>query len=92
MIYAQWIWKISTPYQNIFTIILWYWKAVFVVISVTTFWVIYDKFVTGIYHKVDDFNFEVIGYPFPNSNIHSSLDYYTFYSQLIKFHRLCNNN
>ena len=50
-----------------------------------------DKFVTGIYHKVDEFNFEVIIYPFPDSNIHSSLGYSTFYSQLIRFHRLCNN-
>ena len=54
--------------------------------------VIDGKFVTGIYHKVDDFNFEVISYPFPDSNIHSSLGYSTFYSQLIRFHRLCNNN
>ena len=53
--------------------------------------VIDDKFVTGIYHKVDEFNFEVISYPFPESNIHSSLGYSTFYSQLIRFHRLCNN-
>ena len=40
---------------------------------------------------MDDFNFEVISYPFPDSNIHSSLGYTTFYSQLIRFHRLCNN-
>ena len=40
---------------------------------------------------MDDFNFEVICHPFPDSNIHSSLDYSTFYSQLIRFHRLCNN-
>ena len=53
--------------------------------------VIDGKFVTGVYHKVDDFNFEVISYPFPDSNIHSSLGYSTFYSQLIRFHRLCNN-
>ena len=46
---------------------------------------------SGIYHKVDDFNFEVISYPFPNSNIYSSLGYSTFYSQLIRFHRLSNN-
>ena len=43
------------------------------------------EFVTGIYHKVDDFNFGVISYPFPDSNIHSSLGYSTFYSQLISF-------
>ena len=40
---------------------------------------------------MDDFNFEVTSYPFPDSNIHSSLGYSTFYSQLIRFHRLCNN-
>ena len=50
------------------------------------------KFVTGIYHKVVDFNFEVINYYiFPQSNIHSMLGYTTFYSQLNRFFRLCNN-
>ena len=53
--------------------------------------VVDGKFVTGIYHKVDDFNFEVINYPVPQSNIHSMLGYTTFYSQLIGFFRLCNN-
>ena len=31
--------------------------------------VVDGKFVTGIYHKMDDFNFEVINNPFPQSNI-----------------------
>ena len=53
--------------------------------------VIDKKFVIGIYHKVDDFNFEVISFPFPESNIHTSLGPKTFYSQLIRFFRLCNN-
>ena len=53
--------------------------------------VIDGKFMTGIYHKVDDFNFDVISFPFPDSNVHSSLGYKTFYSQLIRFYRLCNN-
>ena len=53
--------------------------------------VVDGKFVTGIYHKVDDFNFEVVNYPLPQSNIHSMLGYTTFYSQLICFFRLCNN-
>ena len=53
--------------------------------------VVDNKFVTGIYHKVDDFNFEVISYPFPQSNVHSMLGYSTYYSQLIRFFRLCNN-
>ena len=96
MIYTHWIWKILAPSQKIFTIILWYLKAVHVVISVTRLFylcirVIDDTFVTGIYHKVDDFNFEVTNYPFPDSNIHSSLVYSAFYSQLIRLHRLCNN-
>ena len=52
--------------------------------------VVDGKFVTGIYHKVDDFNFEVINYPVPQSNIHSMLGYTTFYSQLIRFFRPCN--
>ena len=46
--------------------------------------VVDGKLVTGIYHKVDDFNFEVISYPFPDSNVHSMLGYKTFYSQLTK--------
>ena len=53
--------------------------------------VVDEKFETGIYHKVDDFNFEVISFPFPQSNINTMLGYTTFYSQLIRFSRLCNN-
>ena len=49
------------------------------------------KIIIGIYHKVDDFNFEVINFPFPTSNIHSQVGYNTFYSQLVRFFRLCNN-
>ena len=50
-----------------------------------------ERFLMGIYHKVDDFNFEVISFPFPDSNIHSKLGYNSFYSQLVRFFRLCNN-
>ena len=50
-----------------------------------------EKFVVGIYHKVDDFDFEVISFPFPESNIHSKVGFNCFYSQLIRFYRLCNN-
>ena len=49
------------------------------------------KFIVGIYHKVDGFDFEVIIFPFPESNIHSKVGYNCFYSQLIRFFRLCNN-
>ena len=50
-----------------------------------------QTFVIGIYHKVDDFSFEVINFPFPDSNIHSKVGYNAFYSQLVRFYRLCNN-
>ena len=50
-----------------------------------------ERFVVGIYHKVDDFSFEVINFPFPDSNIHSKIAYNAFYSQLVRFYRLCNN-
>ena len=36
---------------------------------------IYDKFVTNIFDKVDDFNFEVFSYPFTDSNVHSAIGY-----------------
>ena len=49
------------------------------------------KFVIGIYHKVDDFDFEVINFPFPSSNVESCIAYKSFYSQLVRFHTLCNN-
>ena len=42
---------------------------------------VYGKFISGIYHKVVDFNFVVINYPFSQSNIHSMLGY-RFYSWL----------
>ena len=50
-----------------------------------------NNFTIGIYHKVDDFSFEVINFPFPESNIHSKIGYNAFYSQLVRFYRLCNN-
>ena len=53
--------------------------------------VVDHKFITGIFHKVGDFNFEVIRYPFPQSNVHLMLGYSTHYYQLICFFRLCNN-
>ena len=46
------------------------------------------KFITDIYHKVDDFNFEVISYSFTQSNVHSMLGYSIYYSQPIRFFKL----
>ena len=53
--------------------------------------IVNGRFVIGIYHKVDDFDFEVISFPFPSSNIHSQVGYTSFYSQLVRYFRLCNN-
>ena len=50
-----------------------------------------NKFIIGIYHKVDDFSFDVISFPFPESNVQSSLGHKCFYSQIIRFYGLCNN-
>ena len=50
-----------------------------------------NKWIIGIYHKVDDFDFDVINFVFPTSNIESATAYNSFYSQLIRFYRLCNN-
>ena len=47
------------------------------------------RFITKIYHKVDLFNFNVISYPFPDSNIPLKIGYNTFLSQLIRFSRIC---
>ena len=46
-------------------------------------------FITSIYHKVDLFNFEVISFPFPESNILTRTGYSTFLSQLIRYSRVC---
>ena len=48
-----------------------------------------DKFEIKIYHKIDDFNFEVVNYPFPDSNISESIGYNTFLSQILRFGRIC---
>ena len=53
--------------------------------------VVDGKCITGICPKVDDFNFEEVNYPVPQSKINSMLDYTTFYSQSIHFFTLCNN-
>ena len=53
--------------------------------------VLNDKFITKIYHKVDLFGFEVISYPFPDSNIPSNIGYSTFLSQLIRYSRVCSS-
>ena len=48
-----------------------------------------DYFDTKIYHKVDDFNFEVVSFPFPTSNISDCITYNSFYSQLVRYMLIC---
>ena len=48
-----------------------------------------DNFNTKIYHKVDDFNFDVISFPFPTSNISDYITYNSFYSQLVRYMCIC---
>ena len=47
------------------------------------------NYVFKIFHKVDLFNFKVISFPFLESNIPQRICYSTFYSQLIRFTRIC---
>ena len=51
--------------------------------------IIDNKFVTKVYHKVDKFNFKVVSFPFPDSNIHSKILSNTFFSQLIRYLNIC---
>ncbi len=44
-----------------------------------------------LYNKVDAFNFEVIRLPEFSSNVHSSVGYNTFYSQLVRIGRICSD-
>ena len=41
-----------------------------------------NRFITKIYNKVDDFDFEVVSFLFPTSNMSDHITYNSFYSQL----------
>ena len=42
-----------------------------------------------MYNKIDDFNFEVVNFTFPHSNISINIGYNLFYSQLIRYYKIC---
>ena len=50
-----------------------------------------NRFNSKIYHKVDDFDFEVpvVSFPFPTSNMSDHITYNSFYSQLVRFSSVC---
>ena len=41
-----------------------------------------NRFITKIYNKVDDFDFEVVSFPFPTSSMSDHITYNSFYSRL----------
>ena len=46
---------------------------------------------TEVYNKVDDFDFSVVMYTFPNSNIPINIGYNVFYSQLLRYFYICSH-
>ena len=53
--------------------------------------IIGDKFQVNVYDKRDNFGFQVFRYPSIRSNIPDKTLYNVFYSQLVRFSRVCNN-
>ncbi len=52
--------------------------------------IIREKFNVSVYDKRDSFGFEVLRYPSIHSNIPDKTLYNLFYSQLVRFSRVCN--
>ena len=44
-----------------------------------------------MYDKMDDFNFEIVNFPFLDGNVPRSPSYGVYISQLIRFERMCFN-
>ena len=51
--------------------------------------VVNRRFYFKVFHKVDLFDFEVISFPFLESNISQYICYKTFFSQLVRFSTIC---
>ena len=47
------------------------------------------KVTTKMYNMVNDFNFEVVSFTFPHSNIFINIGYNLLYSQLIRYYKIC---
>ncbi len=48
-----------------------------------------ERFVIGIFHKTEHYDFEVTSFSYADSNISEKIGYNTFYSQLVRFSRVC---
>ena len=46
---------------------------------------------TDIYNKWDNFNFEIVNFPFPHGDVPRSGSYGVYISQLIRFVRVCSH-
>ena len=51
----------------------------------------HGQFVTEVYDKRDNFNFNIVNYPFIGSNIPARPTYGVYISQLIRINRICEN-
>ena len=49
------------------------------------------KYVTEVYDKRDDFNFDIVNFPYMCSNIQAKPTYGVYISQLIRICRICDN-
>ena len=50
-----------------------------------------DSISTEVYNKVEDFNFPVVMYTFPNGNMPLSIGYNVFYGQLLRYSTICSH-
>ena len=48
-----------------------------------------NRFITKIYHKIDDSDFEVASFPCSTSNMSDHITYNSFYSQSVRFSSVC---
>jgi len=46
---------------------------------------------TEVYNKVEDFNFPVVMYTFPNGNMPVNIGYNVFYGQLLRYSNICSH-
>ena len=49
------------------------------------------KLITRLYEKRDEFNFQIVNFPFMSSNIPSALAYGVYVPQLVRYARACCN-
>ena len=61
-------------------------------ISITIFLLLLsNQLISKIYDKRDDFNFEIVNFPFLDGDVPCSPSYGVYISQLIRFARVCSN-